>query len=204
MSTLECSDLEREDGSGLPPAGGGPGSGAWDFLDDVYVPYENDCAAHSQPLRSVVNGIPAARAAGGRDQDGSGCRVLDAAEEMGDVTALVKHVNECLEEIDHAFSPHGGLLALLPPAAENVAGGEGSERSLFGQWLHYTRNLVRRVVEQERDVARLRELVATIGQMVIPGVSATDPNAGDELGERASRVVMEQDRYVLAGLNDRL
>jgi hypothetical protein len=203
VSTLECSDLEREDGSALPPAGSGPGSGAWDFLDDVYMPYENECAGHSQPLRSVVNSIPAARAVG-RDQDGSGCRVLDVAEEMGDVTALVKHVNECLEEIDHALSPRGGLLALLPLAAEMGAGEGGSERSLFGQWLHYTQNLVRRVVELERDVARLRELVATSGQMIVPGVSATDPNAGDEPGERASRVVTEQDRYVLAGLNDRL
>jgi len=196
ISTLECSDLDNEKGNGLPPLG----KGAFDFLDDPYVPYENDRPFCNQPLTSLVNTMPSQHIPSTAESLPE-CRILDNAEGTGDVEDLVGHVNECLEEIDHAFSPRGGLLALLPPETMDVKG--DSEKNVFGQWLHYTQTLVRRVAELERDVVLLREILGS-GEMVVPGVIAIDPKAGCGLGERAGRVVVAQDRYVLAGLNERL
>lgn len=197
LSTLEASDLEGGNGSTLPPAG----SGCYDFLDDPYKSYDNDSPNHNQPLKSILNDIPSTHTAWNRTPAPQ-CPILDLAEDTAHLPPLVAHTNACLEELDHILSPHGGLLALVPPDGDDVRA--DSQKTIFGKWLSYTQDLVRRGVELEREIALLRELVASNSEMVVPGVSSGDPNAGDEPGERASRVVEEQDRWVLAGLNKRL
>lgn len=83
------------------------------------------------------------------------CVILRTTEETGDANGLMAHAHENLELLDHHFSSQGGLLALLPPGGET---GKESETGIFIQWLRYTRSLVGRVTELEREVALMREL----------------------------------------------
>ena len=103
------------------------------------------------------------------------------------------HVNENLELLDHRFSSHGGLLALLPRKDKH---GKEGDRGIFGQWLYYTQALVRRVVELEREIALMRELLGS-------EYSSSHVSEQSTAGKKGARsLIFPQDRYVLAGLSE--
>lgn len=129
-----------------------------------------------------------------QQQKGTNCAVLRRAEEEEeeengdiDITSLISHASSVLERLDRHLDAQGGLLALLPPG---VSGGrvqaEREDMGILGQWLRYTQSLVHRVAALEGDVVNLRELLGC--EMTVAGKASSS----------------NQDRYVLAGLNEAL
>ena len=141
----------------------------------------------------MLNTLPPPTADDAYARESASCAVLKTAEETGDVNTLMAHANENLELLDHRFASQGGLLALLPSDGGN---GEEGEMGIFSQWLRYTHSLVDRVAELEREIALMRELLG--GERMAPGVRGQGM-----AGKRGARMlVLPQDRYVLAGLNE--
>lgn len=84
-------------------------------------------------------------------------------------------------------------MALLP--RESKHGKEG-DRGIFGQWLHYTQALVGRVVELEREIALMRELLGS-------EYSSSHISGQSTAGKKGARsLIFPQDRYVLGGLSE--
>ena len=115
---------------------------------------------------------------------------------------LIEHANAILTVLDDRFAEAGGLLAILPaPGEGGLAHNREASSTLLGQWIVYTRKLAVRIAEYEEEIAGLREVMRVQAEHVAVRARQT-PN---QHGESAMRnMVFPQDRYVLAGLSQRL
>ncbi|KAK4125912.1 hypothetical protein N657DRAFT_662292 [Parathielavia appendiculata] len=92
---------------------------AFDFLDDLTVPYTNDDLSHHKPLVALVNEARGRHEALGTTYH---CSLAEhKPREKGEKQKLyanhhnlIMHANACLERLDHEFSSTGGLMSLLP------------------------------------------------------------------------------------------
>lgn len=190
---------------------------AFDWLEDLDRPYENESKMHNLPLYSLGNTIATHTDADGSRTRLAGCPFAQEQPEKESTVRLVEHANSLLELIDHKAQPQGGLLSLLPPPG--TEGREVVQDTILGQWLIYTTNLVQRVSELEAEVANAREVLA--GEAMVPmrlvsqgadpigdvvAAAGTAQTGAEGLGGRV--MVFPQDRYVLAncgaGLWERL
>ena len=196
----------------------GPREDAWDFLANLYEPYRSKDRFSREPLESLITTLTPEEA--GKPLDGAAADDDDADEVQGPPYAacplqmrfaartterLIEHANAILTVLDDRFAEAGGLLAILPaPLGEEggpVAQNKEASSTLLGQWIVYTRKLAVRIAEYEEEIAGLREVMRVQAEHVAVRARQT-PN---QHGESAMRtMVFPQDRYVLAGLSQRL
>ncbi|KAM7199920.1 hypothetical protein V8F20_005569, partial [Naviculisporaceae sp. PSN 640] len=180
---------------------------AFDFLNDLSVPYTNDDPNHHKPLVGLLNEIRGAHEGFGTD---SHCPLMTvkprgAAEPVrmyANHHNLVMHANACLERLDHEFSPVGGLMGLLPTPAEDPEGEEiaRARESLLGQWLLFTQHLVGRMHELERSYGNA--LDALSGEAAIPHQYLS--SLGPDARSTGREIAFPQDRYILVNAGDEI
>lgn len=120
---------------------------AFDWMNDLSKPYENDDAYHHFPLRGVHNEVRS-------EDDVHGityhCPLPSAKRDVGSYVALLHHANEALEILDHEYSATGGILSLLPShEGEDSSEMKGARNTLLGQWLLFQHHLIGRLHELE-------------------------------------------------------
>jgi hypothetical protein len=192
---------------------------AFDFLNDLTVPYTNDDPNHHKPLTALVNEVRGRHEAHGTTYHcplaetkprGKGEKQRPYANHH----SLIMHANACLERLDHEFSSTGGLLSLLPiPSEEDDndpanAALANARNSLLGQWLLFTQHLVSRMHDLERSYGNALDALA--GEAAIPAqhLSSLGPDArsvGRELNLNLNPnnlVVYPQDRWILVNAGD--
>ncbi|KAK3307477.1 uncharacterized protein B0T15DRAFT_179804 [Chaetomium strumarium] len=190
---------------------------AFDFLDDLTVPYTNDDPDHHKPLMALVNEVRGWHEAHGTTYHcplaetrprGKGEKQRPYASHH----SLVMHANACLERLDHEFSSTGGLLSLLPipsssgeeeendPANADLA---NARNSLLGQWLLFTQHLVSRMHDLERSYGNALDALA--GEAAIPQqhLSRLGPDARTSTTWRGANIAYHpQDRWILVNAGD--
>lgn len=123
---------------------------AFDWLNDLSVPYENHDAFHHFPLHSLHNEVQS-------EDDIQGvkyhCPLHHATRDHSSHMALLHHANECLEILDHDHSAVGGLLALLPSHEGDSEEMRWARNTLVGQWLLFQHYLIGRMHELEIEYA---------------------------------------------------
>ncbi|KAL2267004.1 hypothetical protein VTJ83DRAFT_4281 [Remersonia thermophila] len=94
---------------------------AFDFLDDLSTPYDNNDPDHHRPLLALVNEVRSRDEARGVTHYHCPLAAAEPPRSKGGKIRpyashhnLVLHANACLERLDHEFSPTGGLMSLLP------------------------------------------------------------------------------------------
>lgn len=183
---------------------------AFDWLANLGAPYYNDDPDHWRPLNALMNEVKARNDA---DDTLFHCPLTDLpARPLGDTTKneyyeahvpkqsfsshhnLVMHTNECLERLDHEYSPMGGILALVPPEGEgdNSAELAGVKNSLLGQLLMHLQGMYIRMHEMELELANMREALAK--DAVVPMQSLTEGGPSARTGRE---LVVAQDRWVI-------
>ncbi|TAQ87005.1 hypothetical protein B7494_g4700 [Chlorociboria aeruginascens] len=178
---------------------------AFDWLNDLSTPYENEDAHHNQPLTTLGNLIEPVSAdpdEGDRDI----CPLHHAAKSppngpslpYATHEALIAHANEVLELLDHEYSAKGGLNALLPPEEQREER-KAAEATLLGQLILYQQRLVQRLHDLERSYANALDVLA--GEAVVPhqSLSILGPD-----GRSGREIVYPQDRFVLANAGEDL
>ncbi|KAL2176781.1 uncharacterized protein P884DRAFT_155882, partial [Thermothelomyces heterothallicus CBS 202.75] len=187
---------------------------AFDFLDDLTVPYINDDPDHHKPLAALANEVRARDEALGttayhcplaetrpRGEAGAGG---DKPRPYANHHNLVMHANACLERLDHELGSTGGLMSLLPPA-DTSSGPDpaaAARDSLLGQWLHFTQSLVGRMHELERAYGSALDALA--GEAVVPAALALSQYRSQYQYQTGGgrELVYPQDRWVLANAGD--
>lgn len=190
---------------------------AFDWLNKLDTPYENDDEAHHLPLWSLANTIKAETENG--DILEHHCPLVRIVEdcppkEKGTTTrpymthhSLVQHANECLEILDHEYSATGGLLSILPIEEDIVVDEdkrltttqlESARNTLLGQWLLHHQHLVGRMHELEINYANALDLLA--GEAQVP--SQLLRRIGTEGASNGREVAYPQDKFVLANVGD--
>ncbi|KAF5018478.1 hypothetical protein F66182_9532 [Fusarium sp. NRRL 66182] len=191
---------------------------AFDWLNNLDVPYENDDPSHHDPLWALKNTVKTDSETDGVQHHCPLTRVEDTSRwaEKGATHRpymthhdLVMHANECLEILDHEYSSTGGLMSILPIedgdaedknesqklSAEQI---KGARNSILGQWLLHHQHLVARMHELEINYANAIDLLA--GEAIIPHQilrrSGTDGISGGH------EIAYPQDRYVLTNAGD--
>ena len=176
---------------------------AFDFLDDLTVPYTNDDPNHHKTLTALVNEVRGRHEVFGNRYH---CPLAEHnPRNKGDPVRpydnhhnLVMHANDCLERLDHEFSSTGGLLSLLPTSDEQDGVPlRNARNSLLGQWLVYTQQLVARMHELERAYGNC--LDALKGEAVMPSQHVTWMGTDAQTGRA---LVFPQDRWVLVNADD--
>ncbi|KAK4155420.1 hypothetical protein C8A00DRAFT_41970 [Chaetomidium leptoderma] len=188
---------------------------AFDFLNDLAVPYTNDDPNHSKPLMALVNEVrgrheahgttyhcPFAETTKPRDKGEKGEKQKPYANHH----TLIMHANACLERLDHEFSSTGGLLSLLPPSSSSSFSSSttspnnnpddltNARNSLLGQWLHFTQSLVARMHDLEQSYGHALDALA--GEAAVPQqhLSALGPDARSR---GRALLAFPQDRWLL-------
>ncbi|KAL1836119.1 hypothetical protein VTJ49DRAFT_5554 [Mycothermus thermophilus] len=199
---------------------------AFDFLDDLSMPYENNEPDHHRPLLALVNEVRARDEARGITHYHCPLATAEPPRAKGEKIRpysshhnLVLHANACLERLDHEFSPTGGLMSLLPvitrpPGQENLGDGPGAHQpqvvdtalqhpdlvnarnSLLGQWLHFTQALVARTHDLERAYGAALDVLA--GEATVPH----EYTASSSVPSGGRPLVYPQDRWILAHAGD--
>ncbi|KAI1409423.1 hypothetical protein F5Y13DRAFT_203611 [Hypoxylon sp. FL1857] len=184
-------------------------SDAYDFLNNLQIPYDNIDKAHRKPLNSLVNLVK-------RNSDERGVEfhcplteleVKNIENYSQEPTrpfqthmTLLMHANECLERLDHEYSALGGLLAILPTDRENVVEEPDlpkAKSTLVGQWLLYTQHLVGRMHELEIAYANSLDLLASEAIVPAQQMSMYGPD-----GRSGREIVFPQDRWILANAGE--
>jgi hypothetical protein len=197
-------------------------SEAFDWLNNLSVPYTNDDESHSLPLTTLQNQLlDNAQIASQQERADQryryACPMMRSDVSHGSrqkllpfatTELLAKHANEILERLDHQFSSSGGLLGMLPVTGfgqEQVR--EMGEKSVLGQLIAFTRSLVLRCHDLERSYANALDVVA--GEAFVPREMLSEVGT---IGRQPQPVSYAQDRFVLCNvvqerwswLNDRL
>lgn len=176
---------------------------AFDFLENLTVPYTNDDPTHHKTLTALVNEVKSRHEVFGNQYY---CPLAEhKPRNKGDPVRpydnhhnLVMHANDCLERLDHEFSSTGGLLSLLPTSdAQDGVPLRNARNSLLGQWLIYTQQLVARMHELERAYGNC--LDALKGEAVVPSQHVTWMGTDAQTGRA---LVFPQDRWVLVNAGD--
>lgn len=183
---------------------------AFDWLNNLQIPYDNIDQAHRKPLNSLVNLVK-------KNSDEKGvefhCPMTEAPIEWIEQNnkqsqafpfqnhmTLLMHANECLERLDHEYSAMGGLLSIIPTDRDNVAEHpdlDKAKQTLIGQWLLYTQHLTGRMHELEIAYANALDVLA--GEALVPAqhMSAQGPD-----GRSGREIVLPQDRWLLANAGE--
>ncbi|KAK4240887.1 hypothetical protein C8A03DRAFT_30964 [Achaetomium macrosporum] len=181
---------------------------AFDFLNDLTVPYTNDDPNHNKPLLALVNEVRGRHEAHGTTYHcplaetkprGKGEKQRPYANHH----ALIMHANACLERLDHEFSSTGGLLSLLPmPSSPDDEAAHAdlanARNSLLGQWLLFTQHLVSRMHELERSYGNALDALA--GEAAIPHQHLSQ--LGPDARSTGREIAFPQDRWVLVNAGD--
>ncbi|KAK7415290.1 hypothetical protein QQZ08_012388 [Neonectria magnoliae] len=181
---------------------------AFDWLNKLNEPYENDDASHHVPLWAIANLVKE----DSTDRDPEHHCPLTTVEDSGPLAtkgetrrpyqthhALAMHANECLEILDHEYSSTGGLMSMLPTEKEHDTEQlAGARNSLLGQWLLHHQHLVARMHELEIDYANALDVLA--GEAIVP--SQIIRRAGPDGVSKGREVSYPQDRYVLVNAGD--
>ncbi|KAK0627676.1 hypothetical protein B0T14DRAFT_423816 [Immersiella caudata] len=180
-------------------------SEAFDFLDDLDVPYYNDDPSHHKPLTMLLNEVRSRHEAYGATTYHCPFHKAGKPREHGAPAkpyathqSLIMHANDCLERLDHEFSSSGGILSLLPTNAEHGAADLSAARnSLLGQWLLHTQTLTARLHELER--AHGNACLALAGEAHIPHqvLSELGPD-----GRSGRTTCFPQDKYILVNAGE--
>lgn len=191
---------------------------AFDWLNDLDEPYENDDLHHHLELNAIHNDIeeeceiagPTYRCPLKEVRDFS--RLDDDASVRDDNVrddnvrkpyqthvGLLRHANECLEILDHEYSAMGGILAILPSDSEEDSEEmAGARNTLLGQWILHQQHLVGRMHELEINYARALDLLA--GEAMVPMQLLSEAGVNGRVNGRA--VAYPQDRFVLHNSSD--
>ncbi|KAF3062475.1 hypothetical protein GL218_04071 [Daldinia childiae] len=182
---------------------------AYDWLNNLQVPYDNIDKAHRMPLNSLVNLVK-------RNSDEEGvifhCPLTETNLEMveDDFTHIVRpfqthmtllmHANECLERLDHEYSAMGGILGIIPTDKDEVTDHpelEDVKSTLVGQWLLHTQQLMCRMHELEIAYANAMDLLASEAIVPAQHLSVQGPD-----GRSGREIVFPQDRWILANAGE--
>ncbi|KAI0172074.1 hypothetical protein GGR52DRAFT_454203 [Hypoxylon sp. FL1284] len=184
---------------------------AYDWLNNLRIPYDNIDKAHRRPLNSLANLVK-------KNSDEKGVEFhcpmtqtpIQLIEQSQDREAqtfpfqthmtLLMHANECLERLDHEYSAMGGLLSILPTDRDNVVEHpdlEKAKQTLIGQWLLYTQHLTGRMHELEIAYGNALDVLA--GEAMVPAqhLSSHGPD-----GRSGREIVFPQDRWLLANAGE--
>lgn len=178
---------------------------AYDWLNNLQVPYDTLDKAHKRPLNSLANLVK-------KNGDEKGVEFhcpMDKApvqwiEENNETQrfpfqnhmTLLMHANECLERLDHEYSAMGGLLSIIPTDRDNVNEHPDlpkAKQTLIGQWLLYTQHLTGRMHELEIAYANALDIIAGEAQVPAQHLSSHGPD-----GRSGREIVFPQDRWLLA------
>ncbi|KAF5657071.1 hypothetical protein FHETE_10654 [Fusarium heterosporum] len=201
-----------------------PGTGSWfreheafDWLNNLEKPYENDDPAHHEPLWALHNTVKSESEIDGIEHHCPLTQVEDdrPSARQGDTRRpymthhdLIMHANECLEIIDHEYSATGGLMSILPTGFEDPkdtktqamsdAQMAGARNSILGQWILHHQHLIGRMHELEINYANAIDAFA--GQTIIPlqmkGRSGPDGISGGR------EIAYPQDKYILVNAGE--
>ncbi|KAK1836375.1 hypothetical protein QBC39DRAFT_337907 [Podospora conica] len=177
---------------------------AFDFLNDLSLPYANDDPNHNKPLTGLVNEVRSRHEAYGTTyhcplDEHKPRGATEKQKPYANHQNLLRHANELLERLDHETSSTGGLLSLLPSGTEPDALELSDARnSLLGQWLLFTQHLVARGHELELQLANALDVLAS--EAAIPQHYVGTLGAETLAGGQA--IAFPQDRFVLANAGD--
>ncbi|KAI2781984.1 hypothetical protein F4815DRAFT_66527 [Daldinia loculata] len=182
---------------------------AYDWLNNLQVPYDNIDKAHRMPLNSLVNLVK-------QNSDEEGvifhCPLTETDLKMveDDHAQLVRpfqthmtllmHANECLERLDHEYSAMGGILGIIPTDKDEVTEHpelENVKATLVGQWLLHTQQLMCRMHELEIAYANAMDLLASEAIVPAQHLSVQGPD-----GRSGREIVFPQDRWILANAGE--
>ncbi|KAF6833829.1 hypothetical protein CPLU01_05279 [Colletotrichum plurivorum] len=175
---------------------------AFDWLNDLNSPYENDDEWHHKPIRDLMNKVK-------KESDAKGteyhcpleCFDKDKTTKprpYASHSSLAMHANECLEMLDHEYSATGGLMSLLPTEAEKDSDEMAAVRnSLLGQWLLFNQHLVARMHDLELSYANALDVTA--GEAVVPMQMLSRMGPDKDSGRE---VAYPQDKWILANAGD--
>ncbi|OTB19898.1 hypothetical protein K445DRAFT_313687 [Daldinia sp. EC12] len=182
---------------------------AYDWLNNLQVPYDNIDKAHRMPLNSLVNLVR-------KNSDEEGvvfhCPLTETVPDLieNDMHQLVRpfqthmtllmHANECLERLDHEYSAMGGILGIIPTDKEQVAEHpdlENVKSTLIGQWLLHTQHLVSRMHELEISYANALDILASEAIVPAQQLSVQGPD-----GRSGREILFPQDRWILSNAGE--
>lgn len=201
-----------------PAAEGASGSAAaFDWLEKIGKTYSNNEKGHNEPLHALRNSLveaPTEDLEGeplppGETQSGENleCLFMDTEKEAdGDrdmkvsVAKLISHTSNMLTLLEDRTRPSGGLLSLLPPQGTDDY--EIAIQTRLGNWIHFTKLLVRRLSELENELLVAREVLA--GEADVPkqlAIGALRPGEDQPgLGSDGRPLVCTQDQWILCDL----
>ncbi|KAF9763825.1 hypothetical protein IL306_002994 [Fusarium sp. DS 682] len=191
---------------------------AFDWLNDLNTPYENDDPAHHDPLFALHNLVKSESEIHGIEHHCPLTQVEDfgPSAKQGDIRRpymthhdLIMHANECLEIVDHEFSSTGGLMSILPTGFEdpkdkeknhplNESQLEGARNCLLGQWILHHQHLVGRIHELEINYANATDVLT--GEALVPHQMLGRTGADGVSGGR--EIVYPQDKYILVNCGE--
>ncbi|KAJ4265005.1 hypothetical protein NW762_005248 [Fusarium torreyae] len=191
---------------------------AFDWLNDLDKPYENDDPSHHDPLWALHNTVKAESETDGIEHRCPLTKVEDIgpSAEQGDIRYpymthhdLVMHANECLEILDHEYSSTGGLMSILPHGFEDPSDSyrykglsdsqiEGARNSLLGQWLLHHQHLVGRMHELEINYANALDVLKD--EAIVPAQITRRTGTDGISGGR--EIAYPQDQYILTNAGD--
>lgn len=159
---------------------------AFDWLNDLQTPYNNDDESHHLPIKSLMNTVAQESE---REGPQTHCplhriRVKNSGDDDDKPFAshqnLVLHANACLEILDHEYSATGGLMSILPSAYDGDAAQlDAARNTLLGQWLLHHQDLTARL--HELEINYTNALAVVEGRAVAPLHSDTaDGGSGNE------------------------
>ncbi|KAI2607306.1 uncharacterized protein GGS25DRAFT_326981 [Hypoxylon fragiforme] len=182
---------------------------AFDWLNNLQVPYDNIDKGHRRPLNSLVNLIKSNSDEAGVEfhcpmtefplhlvKDNLDMRMRPYQNHF----TMLMHANECLERLDHECSAMGGLLSIIPTDEEFTVEHpelEKAKKTLVGQWLLYTQHLVSRMHELEIAYGNCLDLLANEAIVPAQHTSAHGPD-----GRSGREIVFPQDRWILANAGE--
>jgi hypothetical protein len=190
---------------------------AFDWLNNLEEPYDNDDPAHHEPLWALHNTVKSESELGGIEHHCPLTEVKDSgpSAKRGGMRRpymthhdLIMHANDCLEIIDHEYSATGGLMSILPTGFEDPKDMntramtdsqlEGARNSLLGQWILHHQHLVGRMHELEINYANAIDMLSS--RSLIPlqmkGRSGPDGVSGGR------EIAYPQDKYVLVNAGE--
>ncbi|KAI0387661.1 hypothetical protein F5Y04DRAFT_9319 [Hypomontagnella monticulosa] len=178
---------------------------AYDWLNNLQIPYDNIDRGHRRPLNSLMNLVK-------RNSDQAGVefhcpltttepQLIEANPQLSvhpyaNHMTLLMHANECLERLDHEYSAQGGLLSIIPTDRENVAQHRDLEKAkttLVGQWLLFTQHLMSRMHDLEIAYGESLEVLANEAVIPMQHMSQYGPD-----GRAGREIIFPQDRWILA------
>ncbi|OHE94718.1 hypothetical protein CORC01_09935 [Colletotrichum orchidophilum] len=177
---------------------------AFDWLNDLRNPYQNDDEWHHKPLTDLMNKI---QHQSDTQHTIHHCPLQEHNEDKEKRTkprpyashaALAFHANECLEVLDHEYGATGGLLSLLPTDAETDSEEMSAVRnSLLGQWLLFGQHLVARMHDLELGYANALDVTAGEAAVPMQMLSKMGPDASS-----GREIAFPQDKWILANAGD--